>query len=562
MLRTFLLVLLFTLAPSFGFAQISVTAGIQSERTFLGESINYQLKIDGVSGGVEIQMPNTKYFTFKKLGPPTRSSQTSIINGKRSSFSGLIFSYALTPVIAGTFEIPSLKVIIGGKSYFTQSFRLTVVDPRKLEGKQTIVLNQKTKKKSYYLGERIAVELSLSYLEEIREYNFGFPLLESGVSLDLVTKQDGKRKVNLSFGNYQIPFIPGRKVKNGEEWKVLTQEFSFFPAQIGRFTIEPATIAAKVQRGSDYQRDFFGRVVQVPKLIRQFTESSSVVLDILPLPLKNKPLNFSGAVGQYSVELDSQFDTAQVGELFTLTLILNGTGQLEQVAISSLEKLAPDFTIVKNWSTPEVEEGKATFKAQIRPEKVGELKIPALEFSFFDPDLKSYQIARSQAIGFTATETKKLDLEQISDNRKNVAAQPKKSGAAKLKSENWYFSNQWFFLYLLLPLIYAVGAKTIKSKDLALKADLELDWAFANLEKLKGLNPSLESEKTRILLELVVFLGQGSSANLALGEIQSELEAARYAGQSKEFDFNTNIVEVERLLLAQKSGSPDASAVA
>ncbi|MDX2470444.1 MAG: BatD family protein [SAR324 cluster bacterium] len=560
MLRPLIIFLLIALVPNFGFSQISVTANIQSERTFLGESINYQLKIDGVTGGIEIQMPNIKYFTFKKLGPPSRSSQTTIINGKRSSFSGLIYTYALTPVIAGTFEIPSLKIIISGKNYFTQSFRLTVVDPRKLEGRQTIALTQKIVKKSYYLGERISLALSLSYLEEIQEYNFGFPLLESGVSLDLVTQQNNRKSVQLTVGNYQIPFFSSREVINGEEWKVLTQNFSFFPAQIGRFAIEPATIAAKVQRGSDYQRDFFGRVVQVPKLIRQFTESSSLVLDILPLPKQKKPNNFSGAVGQYSLELKSQFESAQVGELFSLTLILKGTGQLEQVTMPSLESLAPNFAHVQNWSAPEVEKDKATFKVQIKAEKVGELEIPSLAFSYFDPETHSYQIARSLPVAFKATEIKKLDLDQISDNRKGLEAKQEKIAIAKLVGEDWHFTNKWFVLYLFLPLIYFFGGRFMEKKEVNLGVDLALDKALANFEELK--REELESKKILMLLELVVFLRRRLPCNCDLELMQTELEAARYAGQVKLFEFKGKISEVEKLLLSQKRSSPDTSAVA
>ena len=59
-------------------------------------------------------MPEIEGLTIEQVGPPARSSQTSIINGRRSDRSVVTYNYRVTPLREGSFTIPPIQVSADG----------------------------------------------------------------------------------------------------------------------------------------------------------------------------------------------------------------------------------------------------------------------------------------------------------------------------------------------------------------------------------------------------------------------------------------------------------------
>lgn len=120
---------------------------------------------------------------------------------------------------------------------------------------------------------------------------------------------------------------------------------------------------------------------------------------VLALPTHDRPADFSGAVGHFSISSDFSDPQAAAGDPVTLRLHIVGTGDFDRVTTPMLHD-------VEHWKTYAP---TATFKAQdgigYRGEKTleqpliamqaGTQSLPPLTFSWFDPGTRQYVEART-----------------------------------------------------------------------------------------------------------------------------------------------------------------------
>lgn len=140
---------------------------------------------------------------------------------------------------------------------------------------------------------------------------------------------------------------------------------------------------------------FFGGATQ-----KDITVASSPArFTVLALPSLNRPADFSGAVGHFSVTSALTDDKAAVGDPLTLQLKIAGTGNFDRVATSMLhdpghwKTYAPTATF-----TPADEigaQGEKIFEQPLIATASGEQTVPSLTFSWFDPDARRYETAHT-----------------------------------------------------------------------------------------------------------------------------------------------------------------------
>ena len=66
---------------------------------------------------------------------------------------------------------------------------------------------------------------------------------------------------------------------------------------------------------------------------RKFIESDTLEITVMPYP-KSPPADFTGAVGQFSIESWLDTSTVSINEAITLHVRLEGTGNLNQFKLS------------------------------------------------------------------------------------------------------------------------------------------------------------------------------------------------------------------------------------
>jgi len=208
--------------------------------------------------------------------------------------------------------------------------------------------------------------------------------------------------------------------QNVEETKyngkpVLTFDYGkqlLFPISTGKCKIKPFEMALRCHTS------FFDKTVTF--------KSSSAVINVKPLP-DGAPTTFIGGVGQFELaQLLGKTDLKQ-GDIFTLTLVVEGLGNLHNIN-------APILTLPKGCSvygdperkedyhyTEEGVEGTMTFLYNIQVGSSGTVQFDQQAISYFDPELEKYITVRAPA--FALTVAKNAAYQPIVDSSKSQLPQ-------------------------------------------------------------------------------------------------------------------------------------------
>lgn len=133
----------------------------------------------------------------------------------------------------------------------------------------------------------------------------------------------------------------------------------------------------------------------------------SVAITARPLP-QPIPQGYSGAVGTFSIAQHSSAQQVRVGEPLTVTLTINGTGNLFTVTPPTLSVPAsfradtPNKKIEVN-SDANAKSGSITLTQTIWAEQAGSFTLPACSFIAFNPNSKSFATLRTEPLTIIVT---------------------------------------------------------------------------------------------------------------------------------------------------------------
>ena len=117
-------------------------------------------------------------------------------------------------------------------------------------------------------------------------------------------------------------------------------------------------------------------------------------VDVLSPPTTGQPADYNGAVGRFDVRATLTPTTGTTFAPMSLKIEVTGQGNLDRVSTTGLPSSA-------NWKTyppsaKVTDQGTKVFEQAVVPQSSGRLEIPAVSFSFFDPDRHQY-LSRSTA---------------------------------------------------------------------------------------------------------------------------------------------------------------------
>jgi hypothetical protein len=340
-----------------------------------------------VAGDIlNIPDPDLSQLTDFRIVGTSTSTQVSIINGRLSSQGS--FLYRLQPLREGKLVIPSLSVEIDGQIYQTEPIEVEVttgsapappVDqdlpstdaPDTLQG-QDFFVEAEVDNPAPYLGQQIIYIFRL-----YQGVNFlGQPDYEPPPFVDFWSQ------TTLSQPHYNTTAA-------GRDYLVTEIRTALFPVNVGPVTIAPA------------------KLVIPGGLLRPDTvlETKAVTVNVQALP-EGAPADFSGAVGQFDIGAQLSENTGKVNEPITLVLELEGAGNVEVLAEPSLPQL-PNWRIFESQASTKVQvqddvvQGVRRFERLIVPGKAGNLTIPPISFSYFDPEARKYRTVATEPLAIT-----------------------------------------------------------------------------------------------------------------------------------------------------------------
>jgi hypothetical protein len=517
---------LFLFVPGFIFGQVSFEAITNAESVLQGSTfqVTFQLKNAESSG---FRAPD--FSPFKVVSGPSRSMQTTIINGAMSSSVG--FVYVLTCNQTGNFTIPPASVVVKGKTLQTRPIVIKVVKATPSSTNSAdVFIKAIVEKQEVYYGEQFILTYKLYTRVNIDNIEFA-----SKPNLDAFQEE----AVNLNSSPVQREIYDGREYTT----KVLSKSV-LFPVKTGNLVIDP--VVFRIAKGDN---DPWG--MGMPSLFRSQVEnvvSNEIKLKVKDLP-QPVPKHFSGAVGEMYIQVNSLNNSYTLNDAIHLGIELRGDANFNMIKTDFLQ-LDTSFEISDSRSGEIIkvtDEPKMTktrkFDFLIVPKSIGEFMIKP-GFVYFSPAQSKY-ISLQDSFPV-----------RISKGNAMVAAKVG-SGLADIKREIqlqynsavlWKDYKVWMLCCLPLGLLvigflqrnatYFSGGKNSKfnKHNVSVQNDLSVDHIENLVIQKINSKYSLQPDLTT-LLSVKQFLVRNKSSDDSSAlwlEIIYQLETLKYSGSASE----------------------------
>ena len=390
-LKTLMVLFVVTLlAGSAGAA--SFTASLDRDAITLGESTTLALAFEGAQPN-NLPMPTVSGLQITQTGT---SQSVNIVNGAMSST--VTVSFSVKPQRPGEFTIPALTANVNGQQLSSAPLKLIVSKASApsanavKSGSEVAFLKFTFPKNKIYVGQSVVAQLELCLRDDVQNFgNFQLsPLSANGFSAGKIVEGQ-KRRVQIGNRVYTIVpiLIPLTAVKSGV--------LNLGPYNASAIIVLPG----QNQGGDPFFRQFFNQGEQ--KQVALATEPLSI--ESLPLPKPNQPANFTGAVGPFELAATAGPSTVTVGDPITVRVQISGRGSLDSVALPVQDawknfKTYPPTTKLENTDQFGFQ-GMKTFEQIISPLNNDVRELPALSFSYFNPEDGQYHTLTQPAVPLT-----------------------------------------------------------------------------------------------------------------------------------------------------------------
>ena len=457
-------------------AQVSFDAKVSKKRLGLNERLRIDFEMN--ENGDNFNPPLFK--NFQIISGPQQAVSRSWVNGVQS-FSKT-YTYFLTPRSKGNFTIGQAEVTINGEIYKTSPIEIEVTnavkkpnDPNNVEGQidGNIHLVAEVSNPNPYLNEGITIVYKLYFRN---------PISVSDVS-EIETPSYGDFWSHLiKIGRAEINM---RGTFKGESYnEVVWRKAVLYPQKSGNLILEPLTLDLTLSLPSN-RRDLFGRriLTQSQKTIT----TGEKVIKVKDLPKKNKPENFSGAVGKFDFDLILNKDALKASESFQAKIKVRGKGNLNLFNLPSinvpntLEVYEPEHSEKVKVTLSGIQ-GTVEDTYTIVPQFQGKYPIPSIEFTYFDPKLEAYKTLFSQELIVDVYDGPTSGLPSVnnslSKSKNSIVPNDSSFRFIKLdtklqqKKQKIFWRSYLFWTLLFIPIVLIITSILIKKYILNQTEDL------------------------------------------------------------------------------------------
>lgn len=376
-------------------------ASLDSAEIPVGGYTHLSIEIEGASNKIEIKTPTVTGLIFRRSGD---SSQTSFINGRISNSKTIRFT--LIGETEGIYQIPPISIIVGKESFQTQEFEITVTDNASSQQtsknnrtqsisaeqiRQIAFLKLSVDSRRAFVGEKVPISIKL-YLNTAQRFNqIGRPELEN----------DAIMIPSL----YNLEFEQTFESMGRNRYEVFEWNTSFTAVKPGSIQLHcnqeiPLLVRARQQAGrrSIFDSSFFSPSYQSLPIL---AKSNELEIEISSFP-ENPPETFTGAIGEFKLDVNASPTEIQVGDPITLHITISGKGNFDRVFHDGLESISEfktykpevEFTPTDNYSL----QGSKTFKQAIIPVTSTPVEIPPIHFTYLDSSTGTFKTVTSPSI--------------------------------------------------------------------------------------------------------------------------------------------------------------------
>ena len=420
----------------------NVSAQISAREAWVGSPIVLQIKISNAS---KYSLPESFEIDgcdIRSAGRPSQSSQITIINGRRSESRSVTMQYLITPRREGKFQIPELEINVDGKAKATRPIPFVAT---KSETGDLLFAEVEGDKEKVYVGQPLKLKLKL-WVKPFGDREQRIKLTENHM-WQMISEQTSwgafADRLQELAENRQRPGGETvlRKDDDGAEREYYLYEINatVYPNKPGKIDASDLQVVVNYPQalgrsrdpfesffggrsmvrdmmGDDFFSSPFGGRLTVSKSRPVVAEVNVDSTEVLAVPAKGQPADYRGAVGKYQIISQTESTSVSAGDPITLRIGVVGDGPMELVQappLHEIESLTNDFQVTDQSLAGFVQDETKVFVTTIRPRSEDVKEIPALPFSFFDPDKEAYQTVYSKPISIDVGTAESLDMDSI-----------------------------------------------------------------------------------------------------------------------------------------------------
>lgn len=452
--------------------------------------------------GRNFKAPTIKGFAILSGPSTSQNSSVQIINGSVSRTVEYTYTFILQAKgEEGMLDIPAAKITVDGKEYKSNPLKIQVISSGSSQQQQQsssgnaggttlddlkneVFVKAVVNKKSPMQGEQVVVTYKLYFRINIASPEFiKEPSFKGFWVNDLLRDRQ-------SLPQYQ-------EVYKGQNYHVAElKKMALFPQRSGKFSINPlelkvqAQVKAKTQARS--KDPFFDSFFNDPFFNRYQTlevplTSNSLEIDVKALPVANKPSDFSGAVGKFTINSTIDKTELKTNEAINLKYTISGTGNVELVDKINVtfppdfEAYDPKISKNMNYAVSGVS-GKKTFEYLLIPRTPGDFTIDAVTLSYFDLSKKKYvtlttpgyeikvEKGKDSESNFSLAGTNQTDIRYLGSDIRHIRV-----GNPEMRLTGaFFFGSNIYFILMGAPLLLFILFIIIWKKELKKRSNLAL----------------------------------------------------------------------------------------
>ena len=486
-MKRILLSLLFVLTIISSAAADEIISFVASapETAVVGERFKITYEVNSMTDG---------YPTFTEIdgmeilmGPSTSISNIEQnINGKKTIRQATKYTYVVKLNNEGDITIPAASVMIKGKSYSSNPLTIKVLP----EGKPLPSAQQKTK------SDRIAddrcfirAEVNKRTVYDQEALELTYKVYWDNVGYGGIIAPEPKLKgFNIQKVELPMRYSYNREHYNGHNYYVdVVGKYILFPQETGKLEIPAVECEVLLQVETDLRLDpitMFLNGIDSYITVKKKLKSNKVAIEVKKLPT-DKPTDFSGAVGQFTINSTVNTNKLKSNEDVNLKVIVKGDGNMKLMGDPTV-----DFPSEFDVETPIVTNnirltnkgyvGERVYEYIITPRAAGTYTIPAIKFVYFDTKTGKYKTIESKehridvekgamtATGGNGYVPMKEDGKIIATDIRHI-----KLGDEKAIASTFFASTTYCLLYVI-PLVAFVLLVVVYRKRIKMNSNVAL----------------------------------------------------------------------------------------
>jgi hypothetical protein len=445
MLRIAFIVIAVLLSGLFVSGQVKFTMVASSQEIGRGDYLQIKFVIENAKQIDQLNAPDFPGFTI--VQGPIQSSGMSVVNGNVSQYEGI--SFVIQPLKTGKFTIQGASALVDGKKMQSNPIKITVtaassgnsnnnnivpVNPfAQLGMPDPAAANPMDIDREYLLkpGENIKEKIRKNLFVKVQVDKttcyVGEPIVATYKLYSRLSSESRvtKRPSLNGFSVYDMidPGADAASVErlNGKPFIVhIIRKTQLVPLQAGTVDLDPVEVENTVhfikggvrqtRNSGDPLKDLFDQMsddnATGPEIDQNITlDTKPVSITVKPLPEENKPGNFNGAVGNFSMQAGLENKAIAAQDEASIRLVVNGSGNLPVINApqvqwpSGIEAFDPTAREDINKTVAPMK-GSKTFDYLFTPRTAGHYTIPSIAFSYFDPSAQCYKKIESGQLDF------------------------------------------------------------------------------------------------------------------------------------------------------------------